>query len=112
MDRPFILERMRIGKTNGILRRPLASAPRRSGPQQGGARWSAAWTGAAGGGRGGPPGYPGATASGRATGKTGGAGHFIRFHLQALYQDVVLAGDRLDVEMIRQCLEALDQKTQ
>jgi hypothetical protein len=39
-------------------------------------------------------------------------GHFIRFHLQALDQHVVRAGDRLDVEMIRQCFEALDQKTQ
>jgi hypothetical protein len=39
-------------------------------------------------------------------------GHFIRFHLQALNHDVLLAGDRLDVEMIRQCLEALDEKTQ
>jgi hypothetical protein len=40
------------------------------------------------------------------------AGHFIRFHLQALDHHVVRAGDRLDVEMIRQCLEALDQKSQ
>jgi hypothetical protein len=31
------------------------------------------------------------------------AGHFIRFHLQALAHDVVFAEDRLDVEMIRQC---------
>jgi hypothetical protein len=29
-----------------------------------------------------------------------------------LDHDVLLAGDRLDVEMIRQCLEAMDEKTQ
>src|SRR5262249_47475732 len=40
------------------------------------------------------------------------AGHCIRFHLQALDHDVLLAGDGLDVEMIRQCLQALDEKTQ
>jgi hypothetical protein len=40
------------------------------------------------------------------------AAHFIGFHLQALNHDVAAAGDRLDVEMIRQCLNALDQKAQ
>jgi hypothetical protein len=38
------------------------------------------------------------------------AGHFIRFHLQASNHDVAVMGDGLEVEMIRQCLNALDQK--
>jgi hypothetical protein len=40
------------------------------------------------------------------------AGHFIGFHLQASQHDVTVPSDGLDVEMIRQGLEALDQKTQ
>jgi hypothetical protein len=40
------------------------------------------------------------------------AGEFIGFHLQPLYQHIAGTGDGLDMEMIRQGLEALDQKTQ
>ena len=40
------------------------------------------------------------------------AGHFIRFHLKASNHDIAVTGDGLDVEMIRQCLNALDQKAQ
>jgi hypothetical protein len=40
------------------------------------------------------------------------AGHLIGFHLQTSDHDVAMAGDRLDVEMIRQGLEALDEKAQ
>ena len=40
------------------------------------------------------------------------AGHCIRFHLQASQHDVSVLGDGRDVEMIRQCLNALDKKTQ
>jgi hypothetical protein len=40
------------------------------------------------------------------------AAHFIGFHLKASNHDVAAIGDRLDVEMIRQCLNALDQKAQ
>jgi hypothetical protein len=38
------------------------------------------------------------------------AAHFIRFDIQALDHHVLCAGDRLDMEMIRQDLKALDQK--
>jgi hypothetical protein len=34
------------------------------------------------------------------------------FHLKALPHDVTVTGDGLDMEMIRQCLNALHQKTQ
>ena len=40
------------------------------------------------------------------------AGQCIGFHCKALEQDIVLAGDRVDMQMIRQCLKALDEKTQ
>ena len=40
------------------------------------------------------------------------AGQCIGFHLQPLDQHIVCIGDGLDMQMIRQCLEALDQKTQ
>jgi hypothetical protein len=40
------------------------------------------------------------------------AAHFIRFHLKPLYHHITVIGDGLDMEMIRQCLEALDQETQ
>jgi hypothetical protein len=40
------------------------------------------------------------------------ARQFIGFHLQSLDQHIVGTGDGLDMQMIRQCLEALDQKTQ
>ena len=40
------------------------------------------------------------------------AGQFIGFHLQALDQHIAGTGDGLDMQMIRQGLEALDQKTQ
>jgi hypothetical protein len=40
------------------------------------------------------------------------AAHCIRCHLQALDHDVVRAGDRVDVEMIRQRLEAWDENPQ
>jgi hypothetical protein len=40
------------------------------------------------------------------------AAHFIGFHLKASDHDVATTGDRLDVEMLRQCLKALDEKTQ
>jgi hypothetical protein len=40
------------------------------------------------------------------------AGHFIRFHLKLLHHHIVLTADGLDMQMIRQCLKALDQKTQ
>jgi hypothetical protein len=40
------------------------------------------------------------------------AGHFIRFHLQASQHDVAVTGNGLNMEMIRQCLNALDEKTQ
>jgi hypothetical protein len=38
--------------------------------------------------------------------------HFIRFHRKASNHDVAMIGDRLGVEMIRQWLNALDQKAQ
>ena len=41
-----------------------------------------------------------------------GYSHFIGFHLQPLYQHIAGTGAGLDMEMIRQGLEALDQKTQ
>jgi hypothetical protein len=37
---------------------------------------------------------------------------FIGFHFKALDQHIAGTGDGLDMQMIRQCLEALDQKTQ
>jgi hypothetical protein len=40
------------------------------------------------------------------------AGHCIGFHLQPLYHHILRTGDGLDMEMIRQCFEALDEKTQ
>ena len=40
------------------------------------------------------------------------AGEFIGFHLQPLDQHIAGTGDGLDMEMIRQGLEAVDQKTQ
>jgi hypothetical protein len=40
------------------------------------------------------------------------AAHFICFHLQASDHDVAVTSDGLDMEMLRQCLEALDEKTQ
>jgi hypothetical protein len=40
------------------------------------------------------------------------ARQFIGFHLQPLYEHIAGTGDGVDVEMIRQGLEALDQKTQ
>jgi hypothetical protein len=40
------------------------------------------------------------------------AGHFIRFHLQALDHDLAVTRDGLDVEMIRQGFKALHQKAQ
>jgi hypothetical protein len=40
------------------------------------------------------------------------AAHFIRFHLKPPYHHITVIGDGLDMEMIRQCLEALDQETQ
>jgi len=39
------------------------------------------------------------------------AAHFIRFHRKPLNHHVSVTGDKLDMEMIRQCLEALDQET-
>ena len=40
------------------------------------------------------------------------AAHFIRFHRKPLHHHITVIGDRLDMEMIRQGLEALDQKAQ
>jgi len=40
------------------------------------------------------------------------AGHFIGFYCKARDQDIVLTGDRLDMQMIRQRVKALDQKAQ
>jgi hypothetical protein len=40
------------------------------------------------------------------------AGHFIGFHLKLLDQHIVLTGDGLDMEMIRQGLKTLHKKTQ
>ena len=40
------------------------------------------------------------------------AGQFIRFHCQALHDDVVCAGDGVDMQMIRQRLNALHEKPQ
>ena len=40
------------------------------------------------------------------------AAHVIGFHLQASDHDVAMTGGRLDVEMLRQGLEALDEKPQ
>jgi hypothetical protein len=40
------------------------------------------------------------------------AAHFIRFHRKPLHHHITVRGDRLDMEMIRQGLEALDQETQ
>jgi hypothetical protein len=40
------------------------------------------------------------------------AGQFIGFDFQSLDEDIVLTGDKLDMEMIRQLCKALDQKTQ
>jgi hypothetical protein len=40
------------------------------------------------------------------------AGHFIGFYLKALDQHIVLTGDGLDMQMIRQGFKALDEKTQ
>jgi hypothetical protein len=39
------------------------------------------------------------------------AGHFIRFRRKLLNHHVTVTGNRLDMEMIRQCLKALDQET-
>jgi hypothetical protein len=39
------------------------------------------------------------------------AGQFIGFHFKSRDQDIVLAGDRLDMQMIRQRCKALDEKT-
>ena len=40
------------------------------------------------------------------------AAHVIRFHRKPLHHHIPVIGDRLDMEMIRQGLEALDQETQ
>ena len=40
------------------------------------------------------------------------AGYFVGFDLQTLDQHIAVTGDGLDMQMIRQGLEALDQKTQ
>jgi hypothetical protein len=40
------------------------------------------------------------------------AGHFICFHLKALDEHIVLTGDGLDMQMIRQGCKALDKKAQ
>jgi len=40
------------------------------------------------------------------------AGHLISFHLKPLDHHILFAGDRLDVQMIRQDLKALDEKAQ
>ena len=37
------------------------------------------------------------------------AAHFISFDLKPLHQHVALTGDGLDMQMIRQCLIALDE---
>jgi hypothetical protein len=39
-------------------------------------------------------------------------GHFIRFHLQALDHDVLMAHDGLDIHMVRSGLKAGDEKAQ
>jgi len=39
------------------------------------------------------------------------AAHVICFHHKLLNHHVTATGDRLDMEMLRQCLEALDQET-
>ena len=40
------------------------------------------------------------------------AGQFIRFHCQASQHDGAVTGEGLDMQMIRQCLNALNEKTQ
>jgi len=40
------------------------------------------------------------------------AGQLIGFHLQPLYHHIVGTGDGVDMQMIRQGLKALDEKTQ
>jgi hypothetical protein len=40
------------------------------------------------------------------------AAHFIRFHRKPLHHHITVIGNRLDMERIRQGLEALDQETQ
>jgi hypothetical protein len=40
------------------------------------------------------------------------AGHFIGFHFKSLDQHIVLTGDRLDIQMVRQSFKALDAKAQ
>jgi hypothetical protein len=39
------------------------------------------------------------------------AGQFIGFHFKSLDQHIVLTGDRLDMQMIRQSFKALDEET-
>ena len=39
------------------------------------------------------------------------AGQLIGLHCKALDQDIVLTGDRVDMQMIRQRCKALDEKT-
>ena len=40
------------------------------------------------------------------------AGHCIRFYRKPLHHHIVLTGDGVAMQMIRQCLTTLDQKTQ